>query len=167
MKSSRFILMTENSSKDHRSHSFTKKEFYLDHPPWILCTVLNSLSFQSGTPWVNHRPWIEPLRKVVGLHLPKIWKLKIISACWMVKYLSTQIHFRSRANKSSTHSLLKTSKNKINHVFNGDPMQTSAYVDLIYRLMSKSGPVKWYFSNLWSWVRDGWMVHHRPLDLVT
>ena len=42
----------------------------------------------------------------------------------MVKYLSTQIHFRSRANNSSTDSLLKTSKKKINHVFNRDPMQT-------------------------------------------
>ena len=60
----------------------------------------------------------------------------------MVKYLRTQIHFRSRANNSSTHSLLKTSKNKINHVFNGDPMQTLTYVDFIYRVIPKSGLIK-------------------------
>ena len=60
---------------------------------------------------------------------------KIISACWMVKYLSTQIHFRSRANNSSTDSLLKTSKKKINHVSNRDPMQTYGLnLSWLYRL---------------------------------
>ena len=57
---------------------------------------------------------------------------------------------------------LKLQKNKINHVFNGDPMQTSAYVDLIYRLISKSGPANGIFRICGAESEtDGWSIIDR------